>query len=247
MPQLIDGDIRILILHGNLLAGELISKEFNRQADFRRVLRTATVEAAIEEIPRHDVGVVLISSKLRESNSTPENAGALAAIERLHSVFPHLKLILLMAEPDRSTVTAAFRNGARGVFHSVRSDLDALLKCVRCVHAGQIWASTAELELVMRALKQPARAEPPHAVLTTREKDVVRLLVAGMTNRDIAHELRLSEHTVKNYMFRIFDKVGVSSRVELLLYAVRHLQDVAADRDQTYPETQTDALYAHAS
>jgi DNA-binding CsgD family transcriptional regulator len=57
-------------------------------------------------------------------------------------------------------------------------------------------------------------------LLTKREEDVVRLLVEGMQNREIARELNLSEHTIKNYLFHIFDKLGVSSRVELILYAV---------------------------
>ena len=56
--------------------------------------------------------------------------------------------------------------------------------------------------------------------LTKREEDVVRLLAEGLQNRDIAKELKLSEHTIKNYLFHIFDKLGVSSRVELVLYAV---------------------------
>jgi DNA-binding NarL/FixJ family response regulator len=57
-------------------------------------------------------------------------------------------------------------------------------------------------------------------LLTKREEDVVRLLAEGLQNRDIARELKLSEHTIKNYLFHIFDKLGVSSRVELVLYAV---------------------------
>jgi DNA-binding NarL/FixJ family response regulator len=57
-------------------------------------------------------------------------------------------------------------------------------------------------------------------LLTKREEDVVRLLAEGMQNREIARELNLSEHTIKNYLFHIFDKLGVSSRVELVLYAV---------------------------
>ena len=60
--------------------------------------------------------------------------------------------------------------------------------------------------------------------LTRREESVVRLVVQGMVNREIAEQLRLSEHTIKNYLFRIFDKLGVSNRVELALYAVARLK-----------------------
>jgi len=59
-------------------------------------------------------------------------------------------------------------------------------------------------------------------LLTPREEQVVALVADGLSNRQIAHELQLSEHTVKKYLFRIFEKLGISSRVELVLYAVNH-------------------------
>jgi DNA-binding CsgD family transcriptional regulator len=77
-------------------------------------------------------------------------------------------------------------------------------------------------------------------LLTKREEDVVRLLAEGMQNRDIANELKLSEHTVKNYLFHIFDKLGVSSRVELVLYAIsstKRMQtaDVQSGKQESEP------------
>ena len=104
------------------------------------------------------------------------------------------------------------------------SNFKSLCRCVDQVHAGQIWASSSELSEVMEAFAQLAPMRVVNAdgmrLLTKREEDVVRLLAEGMQNRDIAKELKLSEHTVKNYLFHIFDKLGVSSRVELVLYAV---------------------------
>ena len=72
-------------------------------------------------------------------------------------------------------------------------------------------------------------------LLTKREEDVVRLVAEGLQNREIAKELKLSEHTVKNYLFHIFDKLGVSSRVELVLYAVssaKSAQTAAVQSDE---------------
>jgi DNA-binding NarL/FixJ family response regulator len=95
---------------------------------------------------------------------------------------------------------------------------------VRIVHAGQIWANAEEIEFVFRAF-----AEAPvtrlvgadgEVLLSAREQQVVRFVVEGLNNREIAAQLELSEHTIKNYIFHIFNKLGISSRVELVLYAV---------------------------
>ena len=92
------------------------------------------------------------------------------------------------------------------------------------VHAGQIWGNCAELSEVIEAFSKLAPMRVVNAdgirLLTKREEEVVRLVAEGLQNRDIARELKLSEHTIKNYLFHIFDKLGVSSRVELALYAV---------------------------
>ena len=96
-------------------------------------------------------------------------------------------------------------------------------KCITSVQSGQVWANSQQLRQVLEAL---ARAVPPRLIdakgadiLTQREQDVVACLAEGLTNREVARRLKLSEHTVKNYLLHIFDKLGVSSRVEVVLYA----------------------------
>jgi DNA-binding NarL/FixJ family response regulator len=136
-------------------------------------------------------------------------------------------VILLLDSPDREQIVEAFRNGASGVFF--RSDsLERLWKSIRSVHLGQVWASSRELQYLLEELVQTM---PFHVVdvqggvlLTEREDQVVRLVAEGYTNREISKELGLSEHTVKNYIFRVFDKLGVSTRVELALYAMNQRQ-----------------------
>jgi DNA-binding NarL/FixJ family response regulator len=94
---------------------------------------------------------------------------------------------------------------------------------VEQIHAGQIWANSSEIGEVVEAFRQLAPIRIVNTdglrLLTKREEDVVRLVAEGLQNREIATELKLSDHTVKNYLFHIFDKLGVSSRVELVLYA----------------------------
>jgi DNA-binding NarL/FixJ family response regulator len=107
---------------------------------------------------------------------------------------------------------------------------------VQRVHAGQVWANSAQLTQVLdNFASQPVmRLVDPDGLrlLTKREEDVVQLIQQGLTNREIARELRLSEHTVRNNLFRIFDKLGVSTRVELALYAINGSKRVSTVDDQ---------------
>jgi len=146
---------------------------------------------------------------------------------------PDLKAVVLVDNPEPRQIIDAFRAGARGVFCPSQSDFKSLCRCVDKVNEGQIWAKSSELSLVLGAFAQltPVRAVNADGLrlLTKREHDVVRLLVEGLQNREIARELNLSEHTIKNYLFHIFDKLGVSSRVELVLYAVSSTRQMEMD------------------
>jgi DNA-binding NarL/FixJ family response regulator len=92
---------------------------------------------------------------------------------------------------------------------------------------GQIWVDNNQMLYLLAALAGNGDGSRDLVTtpvkLTPREESVVRLVVQGMVNREIADALQLSEHTIKNYLFRIFDKLGVSNRVELALYAVAKL------------------------
>jgi DNA-binding CsgD family transcriptional regulator len=92
------------------------------------------------------------------------------------------------------------------------------------VHGGQIWASSGQLRLIIEAFAErgplsviDVKGRP---LLTKREEEIVRMVAEGLTNRQIFSALRLSSHTVKNHLFRIYEKLGISNRVELVLYAL---------------------------
>lgn len=136
---------------------------------------------------------------------------------------PTTRVVMLLDSSERSAVIDAFRSGARGVFCRTES-LKLLAKCILCVHKGQIWASSEELHYLIEAVAEPVPMRfatvGGKSLLSARELDVVRCVAEGLSNREIAQRLTLREHTVKNYLFRIFDKLGVSSRVEVVLYAL---------------------------
>lgn len=144
----------------------------------------------------------------------------------------------------------AFRQGARGVISLPHVEFELLCRCVDCVERGQIWASNEEIGWVMTAFETtPQRSAKLNIVdaaglklLTGREEEVVLLVMDGLSNRDIATTLELSEHTVKNYMFHVFDKLGVSSRTELMAYATN-----ASRRPSPAPSRQSAANTARST
>ena len=134
-----------------------------------------------------------------------------------------LGVIMMLDSIEKAMVVEAFRAGASGIL-SRDEPFEVLCKCIHAVHQGQIWANSNALRFVVDAL---ARTSPVLAInakgaslLTEREQSVVNLVAEGLTNREISKQLDLSEHTVRNYLFRIFNKVGISNRLELAIYAI---------------------------
>jgi DNA-binding NarL/FixJ family response regulator len=123
-------------------------------------------------------------------------------------------------------VIGAFRSGARGIFCLTNTHFRLLCRCIQRVADGQVWANTEQLTFLLDLISEVPSTRVINSsgrqLLTPREEQVVALVAEGLSNRDTARELKLSEHTVKKYVFRIFDKLGISSRVELVLYAVHH-------------------------
>lgn len=126
---------------------------------------------------------------------------------------------------DAPAVVEAFRAGALGVFPRDGAFGD-LYRGVQKISTGEIWADKEQLQYLVESIAEasaPAISDAKgNALLTKREQSLVDLVAQGHTNRDISRELNLSEHTVRNYLFRIFNKLGTSNRLELALYAINH-------------------------
>jgi len=139
--------------------------------------------------------------------------------------YPSIRTVVLLDEPEKESIIEAFRSGAKGVFVRSEYDFATLCKCVHQVHQGRIWANSQHLEYVLDAFsseesnyRSSRTNESP--LISKREKEVMGLVVEGLSNREIANALALSEHTVKNYIFRLFEKLGVYNRVGLVRYAL---------------------------
>jgi DNA-binding NarL/FixJ family response regulator len=169
---------------------------------------------------------------LLDANSQGSSWQDMALLRRIHISFPKVSKILLLESSDRE-LAVVFRSGARGLFCFGVSPFRALCKCIQVVHRGQIWATAQQIEYLVDIVAQVPSLRVVNAngntLITPREEQVVALVAEGLSNREIAQELRLSERTVKKYLFRIFDKLGISTRVELVLYAVNHGDHRAAE------------------
>jgi DNA-binding NarL/FixJ family response regulator len=191
----------------------------NRQKHFHAVATATTAQEVLEAVQTTHVDVALIAATLKDGPMS-----GMAVLGKIRETSPEVKSVVLFFDSESRSVVEAFRAGAKGVFCLSQSTFKLLCRCVEQVHAGQIWGNCAELSEVVEAFSQLAPMRVVNAdgmrLLTKREEEVVRLVAEGMQNREIAKELKLSEHTIKNYLFHIFEKLGVSSRVELVLYAV---------------------------
>jgi DNA-binding NarL/FixJ family response regulator len=220
--------ISVLIAHGNAMSGELLAAAMEGQSRFRVVARVAAVMDVVETVRSMDVDVALISANLQDG---PLNG--FDAVRQVHDCRPEVRTVILLDQQEAHLVIEAFRLGVKGIFSPSQSEFKMLCHCVERVYEGQIWANSSQMGQAVEALAQLAplpMVNPDRLqLLTKREKDVVHLLAESLTNREIARELNLSEHTIKNYLFRMFDKVGVSNRVELVLYAVSSAKGVQID------------------
>jgi DNA-binding NarL/FixJ family response regulator len=209
--------ICVLVADATRMGSQLLGDALGRAKQFEIAGPVASSADLLRVAAVRRPDVVVLSPHLDD-----ERDKGFSTARQLRASYPEIRVIVVVDTSTRDVVLEAFRVGARGVF--CRSDsIDDLCKCINVVHSGQIWASTAELEFVMQALGKslPSRLVNSNgiALLSKREQDVIRSLSEGLTNREIAAELKLSEHTVKNYLLRIFDKLGVSNRAEAILYA----------------------------
>jgi two-component system, NarL family, nitrate/nitrite response regulator NarL len=148
----------------------------------------------------------------------------LTALKELEEAGSPTRTIMLTAQIERAEIVTALQLGARGVVLK-EAATQLLLKSIRCVMEGQYWVGregVADLVQMLRQMMSEDESRRPHFGLTRRELDIVGAIVAGFANKDIARKFSISEDTVKHHLTNIFDKTGVSNRLELALFAVDH-------------------------
>lgn len=220
-----NGPISVVISDANQMMCELLAGALRRVRTLKVVRCTTRSQDVYDAVSDLHPDVALISTHLADGPFSGFNA-----LRQLRTMNGVTRYVVLLDQTEPELVIDAFRAGARGVFRRSAS-LTLLHKCIASVHHGQVWASSEELQHVLEALQSamPLRCSDTmgRPLLSKREEEVVPLVAEGMTNKEISQKLRLSEHTVKNHLFRIYDKLGISSRVELILYAVTQRSEAA--------------------
>jgi DNA-binding NarL/FixJ family response regulator len=199
------------------MAAQLLCHALKEQRrNFVVVGCVGTLNELLKQVAEHHPDIAVISSNLQG-----DPMGGLMAIRELRVSAPITRPIMLLDCSDSQQVIDAFSAGAKGVVCQTES-FELLFKCIRSVHAGQIWADSRELQWVVKTLGD---REPVHVVstkglslLTQREEQIVNMVIEGLPNHEIAVKLGVSVHTVKNHLFHVYEKLGVSNRVELGLY-----------------------------
>ena len=219
--------ISIVVADTTRIHTQLLADAISGDPGLQVVASAPSSQELLTAVVRVPVDVAVISYSLDDRPGQ-----GLEALRQMRSLRPEIKGVILLESSRSQDILECFRSGAKGIF-SKHERVESLRKCIRCVHDGQIWARSVELDLALEALAtSPVVRATDHKgleLLSTREREVVQYLAAGMTNREIADALGLSRHTIKNYLFRIFDKVGVSSRTELLYLTMNSPRPGAAD------------------
>ena len=225
--------IRVLVADSNQTQSQLLSSALRRQPGLRITCCRGDLSdclLALREVP---ADIVLLG----DGHSDPEDL--IQTLRTIHSNHPQAGLILLLDTYDRTLVVNALRAGARGLFCRARQPFRALCRCISVVHQGQFWTNTEQMSYVVEALTSSPAVRVINAkgegLLTPREEQVVNLVAEGIGNREIAQQLGIRENTVKKSLLRIYDKLGVSNRVELVLYALTHR---GAERAHVVPQSE---------
>jgi DNA-binding NarL/FixJ family response regulator len=241
--------ISVAIFDATGITSDLLRQAFSSNTEFEVVGCPKSIEHAVQVAIEKRPDVIVISTFERSSF-----LAALDLLKQLSLIHSTTRAVVLSATLTNEETIAYFRAQARGVLSGSSADFAVLCKCIKCVHSGQIWASSEQLVCLIQSLTQTRDFKVVDAkglpILSAREQEVLHLLAEGLSNRDLAVTLKLSEHTIRNHLFHIFDKLGVSSRMEAVLYAFNHSKNIsqvpkAGSKEETRVRRRNEAFAAN--
>ena len=205
--------IRVLVADSTVMGNQLLAAALKRNRHFCVVGTAETSEQVLAAL-RSPLDIVVVSGR---------HSSGFHLTRRVRAAHPDVRVIMLLDRLEPDSVVDSFRAGASGVFCRAEP-LEVLWNCIQSVYEGKIWANNEQLRFVVEALASPTlprlTAAGKACLLTPREQKVVSLVAEGLTNQQIADELNLSQHTIKNHLLRMFEKLEVLTRAELVLTAL---------------------------
>jgi len=212
--------VRVLVADSNQTQSQLLSAALRRQPGMIVASCRGQLSDCLQALRSDPFDIVLLG------DGPVDQDHVIGTLRSLYASHPRIGLILLLDSYDRNLVVNAMRAGVRGLFCRACQPFRALCRCISVVHRGQFWANTEQMGYLVDALSSAPLARVINAkgegLLTPREEQVVNLVAEGTCNREIAQQLGIKENTVKKALLRIYDKLGVSNRVEVVLFALAH-------------------------
>src|ERR1700758_3144030 len=220
--------ISVLLADSNQTQSQLLCGALRRQGTFKVTGCRSELSECLSILESNPSDVLLLADGI-----TDDRERLYQLLRGVHSGYPNLAIVLLLDNYDRELVVNSLRAGARGLFCLAAMPFKSLCRCITSVHQGQYWTNTEQMRYVIDALSMSRSVRLINScgqiMLSPREQQTVNLVTEGLNNREIATEMNVKENTVKKSLLRIYDKIGVSNRVELVLYALSHSQQRSSE------------------
>jgi DNA-binding NarL/FixJ family response regulator len=218
--------IRIVVADDHPIFRDGLCRLLALEPDFEVVAQAQDGRQVLDVLQQHEPDILLLDLKM-------PGLDGLATLQKLQTSKHKTRVIVLTASEDKNEFVQAMKLGTSGIVLK-QSATDLLIKSIRKVYAGEIWLDSHTTAAVMRqfatgADEPLASGAPPsssrereRSLLSQREREIVALVAQGFKNKEMAEKMFISEQTVKNHLHNIFDKLGVSDRLELALYAIHN-------------------------
>lgn len=222
------GKIRVLVANREGIFRLGLRKLFAVEDDLRVVGEAENAEEVLAKAETFRPDLAFIQEEILAESGTN-------LIAALLEVAPHCKVVATASSISDDSAMRHVRNGAAGVILKT-VDPQLFVKCARRVMAGETWIPNRHVSTMAKLIvARPDNPPRPVDTLTRREKIIISYLMQGWRNREIGTHLSISEQTVKNHLRTIYDKVGVSDRLELVLYAIHQRLELPAVQVVTPP------------
>ena len=216
--------IRIVVADDHPIFRDGLCKLLALEEDFEVVGQAQDGQEVLDVLQQYEPDILLLDLKM-------PGLDGLGTLQRLQAARIRTRVIVLTASDDKNEFVQAMKLGTSGIVLK-QTATDLLIKSIRKVHAGEIWLDSHTTAAVIRQFvsaeevpppsQTPAPRERERSPLSQREREIVALVAQGFKNKEMAEKLFISEQTVKNHLHNIFDKLGVSDRLELALYAIHN-------------------------